>query len=928
MSSTDDTLPGAAVNLQLTGTPVAIAKAAVLDAMFGPDASGKSPRIRLGRYELGARLGAGAAGTVYRAHDASLQREVAIKVLPRQYKGAPIDRRYLEEARAIAALTDPHVVQVFDTGVTDAVPYIAMELVEGGSLDKWLRTPRSVEAIVAVFIDAGRGLAAAHAAGLVHRDFKPANVLVDGAGRARVADFGLASLLAPTLPSEAEDLTTLSDEASVELTRTGSIVGTPAFMAPEQHRGESVDAAADQYAFCASLHAALYDTLPFAGHSLAELHTAKQHRRCTVPASAPRHPWLDAIIARGLAPEPEARWPSMDAVVDALRRGPRRRRAPVVVAALVGVGALGWWALPGTPSPCADVATDLDAVYDDARASRVAEHLEVIGHAQAWPRARARLQTYADAWREQRREVCDGATTEVPADDALRCLRRAQAKLDGALTSVEALAADDGHEVVDLVAGLGRLSCTKADALRSREPRPTDPAIAGVVEGIRDGLVALLPRLNVGATERDAADLAALAAQADAVGYAPLQAEITMARGYHHTRAGDIDAAVADHRRAHELASEHGHDAVVAETAIALYGLLGARMRDDTEADRWSAAAQAALTRLGDPPRLRVQYEDRASTVAAALGDTEAAIAHAQRAVDGATALDPPEPRLTAATAQNLAEALRSAGRTREALQWAEAGLDALVEELGADHRIAIGTRYTYALALSDLGEHTRAKETLDEALASAHRVLGPTHPWIAAMENEAGNRALRDRDAAQARMHFERALVAAEAAPGLERARYIDGIAAALAQALGDLGEHERAAEQLARSLQFGREFRAEDDPVLLLRRCLRATEVHAAGRSAEGRDGLEACRRRAADLGAGDVEAIASFDLARVLAGEDPTRARDLANTAQELWRRDADEPSVTRPFPGTALARIEQIQTWLATDPHLGLAEAATD
>ena len=915
MSSTDDTLPRPGTPLDLDGLPVAIAKAAVLDAMFGPDKAGESSRVQLGRYALGERLGAGASGTVYQARDEALQRDVAVKVLPPQYRGAPIDRRYLEEARAIAALTDPHVVQVFDTGVTNGVPYIAMELVDGGSLDAWLREPRTVEAIVAAFIDAGRGLAAAHAAGLVHRDFKPANVLIDAAGRARVADFGLASLLAPTLADDGSEVTTLSDEASLQLTRTGAIVGTPAFMAPEQHRGEAVGAAADQYAFCASLHGALYGTLPFSGDSLADLHTAKQHRRLTLPTAASRYPWLDAIIARGLAPEPEDRWPSMEAVVEALRRGPRRRRGAIGMAAVVGLGLLGWWAVPTTPDACRDVAADLDEVYDEARSSGIDEHLRAIGQAHAWPRIDDRLQTYADAWRVQRRDVCDGAASQVPADDALRCLRRARARLDGALTSIEALSTEDGSAAVDLVTGVGRLACTSAVALQTPDPRPTDPEIAGLVEGVRDAFAALLPRLNIGATERDAADLAALMAQADAIGYAPLQAELVMARGYHHIRAGDIEAAIADQLRAHELAAEHGHDAVAAETAIVLYGLYGARARDEAEADRWGAAADAVLRRLGDPPRLRVQYEDRASTVAAARGETDDALAHAQRAVDGAAALDPPEPRLFAATAQNLAEALRRAGQPRQAIDWAEKGLAALVEELGADHRIAIGTRYTYALALSQLGERTRAKETLDETLATAHRVLGPTHPWIAAMENEAGNAALRDRDPAAARGHFERGLSAAEAAQGLERAQYIDGIAATLAQALSDLGEHEQAAAQLARSLQSGREFRREDDPVLLLRRCLRATELHAAGDVTGGRDGLETCRTAAIEAGAGDVEAIASFDLARIIAPEDPTRARELAEQAQQLWRRDGDEPSVTRPYPGTALARIEQVQTWLA-------------
>jgi predicted Ser/Thr protein kinase len=278
-----------------------------------PDAVGK----QLGRYQVVERLGAGAMGVVYRAQDRELDRAVALKLLHRPE--ATLTDRLVREARAMAQVNHPNVVAVYDVGETDGVTYIAMELVTGESLRAWTEAAR-------VIVDAGRGLAAAHAAGIVHRDFKPDNVLVGNDGRVRVSDFGLAESHARQAPGD------------------DAVMGTPAYMAPEQFAGRNVDARTDQFNFCASLYEALYDERPFAGQSFTELaELVTEGRVRPAPSGSTISPALRAIVMRGLSPRPGDRFPTMEALIVQLGRDratPWRvtSRVAAVLAAMLALG--------------------------------------------------------------------------------------------------------------------------------------------------------------------------------------------------------------------------------------------------------------------------------------------------------------------------------------------------------------------------------------------------------------------------------------------------------------------------------------------------------------------------------------------------------------------------------------------------------------
>lgn len=307
-----------------------------------------------GNFSIEGKLGVGGMGAVYLARDLRLHRQIALK-LHRRSDGA---QRTEREARVLARLVHPNVVTVHDVGSWQGRTYIAMEYLDGGTLWQWLGARRrSWRELVAVFIQAARGLEAAHQAGLVHRDFKPQNVLLGTDGRICVADFGLARPLRGAPPDESNDAilcavsaTPIDSSFDVSLTATGACVGTPGYMAPEAERGAVVDARADQYSFCAALRAAL------------------------VERNAPS--WINPLIERGLQPDPGQRHLSMGVLLDALERGMRQRRRWFLPTALAGAGLLAllpwmitWFgyenstSIPGCPTPV------LPALYVNATAA-------------------------------------------------------------------------------------------------------------------------------------------------------------------------------------------------------------------------------------------------------------------------------------------------------------------------------------------------------------------------------------------------------------------------------------------------------------------------------------------------------------------------------------------------------------------------------
>ena len=331
----------------------------------------------VGRYVVLDLLGAGGIGRVYTAYDPELDRRVAIKLLKHAapVADAEIERWLLREAQAMAQLSHAHVVPVYDVGTHAGQVFVAMKLVRGGTLRAWLRAAdRPWHQVRDVVVMAGEGLACAHAAGLVHRDFKPANVLVDEAEVAYVVDFGLARAVAgPPATDDPDPLTHDGDRLlDADLTQTGAIVGTPAYMAPEQLRGEDVDARADQFAFCVTLYEALFAKRPFSGRTLRDLLASIEAGPPRIDDARRAPAWLRAAIERGLSVTPADRFESIPALLHALtadRRSRRRQWLSLGAVAVVSAAAAGVAGFVLRPQLTAAEEGEIESIVDEARAA-------------------------------------------------------------------------------------------------------------------------------------------------------------------------------------------------------------------------------------------------------------------------------------------------------------------------------------------------------------------------------------------------------------------------------------------------------------------------------------------------------------------------------------------------------------------------------
>jgi len=395
---------------------------------------------RAGRYELRQRLGVGGMGAVYEAWDPELTRRVAVKLMrPRSGRDATeAQARLRREAQSMAALHHPNVLGVYDVGLTPSGVFLAMPLVDGPDLAMWLEERPPWRRIVDVFVAAGRGLAAAHAAGIVHRDFKPTNVLIDRDGGVFVADFGIAAFVEGERPQLTAMVPGLDHVGTPDrLTRKGSAMGTPAYMAPEQHEGKVVDARSDQFSFCVALYEALYGQLPFEGLTSRELWQAKQGRLPVLPAGhgVPRR--LLAVLGRGLSWSPEARYPDMSALMQDLRQITRRRHWRRMTAGVFG-GGLAALALAASTSVAASPPAPAGAAAScgatEAGAEAEAETGLVL--AAEWSFARARRLTRDPHTRSEGISLAR-ATHDVLAHRPLAAASELRAEIGGWLRAME-----------------------------------------------------------------------------------------------------------------------------------------------------------------------------------------------------------------------------------------------------------------------------------------------------------------------------------------------------------------------------------------------------------------------------------------------------------------------------------------------------------
>jgi eukaryotic-like serine/threonine-protein kinase len=459
---------------------------------------------------------------VFEARDTILGRRVALKLLHPGVAGSHVaPARLLREAQALAKLAHPNVVTVFEVGTAGDDPFVAMELVEGNTLFDWLGEARDWRAVLDVFIAVGRGLAAVHALGLVHRDFKPSNVLFDARGVPKLGDFGLVGAVDATLDeSSAESAGALFESP---LTREGAIVGTPRYMAPEQQARLPATARSDQYSFCVCLWEAVFGDHPFPKEQDTDTIATRSARK------APR--WLIRALEKGLAFDPDKRHPTMTALLDELERAPKvRRRIATAAAALVVIGAGSLFTMRARSSeedPCARVAP-LEAWTPEARvATRNAFAATALPFAERAHQEVARvLDDYGTRWHAMKVGSCRAHVDKTQSEEIYErrnlCLDRRQVEVSAMVAALRMISADTVSKATEALGRLGDLrACADVEALSRSKPLPQDPARAEQVRSVEREIAAVEAQHNIAPPQDRSARVEGLLAKARSLEYPP-----------------------------------------------------------------------------------------------------------------------------------------------------------------------------------------------------------------------------------------------------------------------------------------------------------------------------------------------------------------------------------------------------------------------
>jgi serine/threonine protein kinase/tetratricopeptide (TPR) repeat protein len=779
-----------------------------------------APGARLGRYVVLERIGRGAMGEVYAAHDPELERHVALKLLRSEGRHVEALRlRLLREAQALARLSHPHVVAVHDVGVCAQGVFLAMELVEGSTLADWLKTPRPWPEVLRVFVDAGRGLAAAHAAGLVHRDFKPANVLVGRDGRARVTDFGLARATqqanaleggADTPPHPAPD-----EDALATLTRTGALLGTPAYMAPEQLAGSGADALSDQFSFCVALHEALHGLRPFEGGTLEALAQAMREERvrptggdAKVPARVRR------AVRRGLRASPGERHPSMEALLAELAPRALRVRtwvaASALVASLAGV-ALGYVAAHRREARCEQETQKLAAAWSPERREQVRAAFLATGKPYApaaWEAVSHALDAHASSWRTLRTESCR-AKDSGSAWLTTACLDSRLwhfAAVTGVLAKADAQTVQNAPQLVASLEGFD--GCQDEPELAAR-PQPPD-ALRPRVDAARRQLAEARARLDVGNHAAALEVTTALLKEMEGLGYRPLEAEVLTLHGQLHGSTGKLKEAVDILYRA-VWAAEAGRDDVTAARAwILLLWVVGEQMVRLDEADRLIQHARASVERLGRDrfPAIAADLHLRMGGLLLMQGKLDEADAEFSQGLELSRRAHGPESLRTS-------YALSGLGRVRSRQMRGAEALSLYRQAQALRERVWGPAHPALALNLNNIASELLQQGQPDEALAVFRRALAlleaarsKDHPSLGAPLNNLAVLLRREGRLEESRQHFQRALAIFERSKGPDHPNTITalgglGMVAYDAQELDEaLGHAQRALTRIQRGL------------------------------------------------------------------------------------------------------------------------------
>jgi eukaryotic-like serine/threonine-protein kinase len=790
-----------------------------------------------GRYTVLHLLGQGGMGMVLAAYDARLDRRVALKLLrSREERGGEGEARMAREAHAMARLNHPHVVAVYDAGtLEDGAFFLAMEYVEGQTLRRW-RQPqtRSWREILEAYVAAGRGLAAAHAVGIIHRDFKPDNVLVGQDGRVRVTDFGLARedhALAEITP--VSPLLASPQVLSAPLTVPGTVMGTPAYMAPEVLRGNPADVRCDVYAFSVALYEALYGQLPYPGKTLGELLQAHQEGRLRpAPESTEVPEWVRRALIQGLEADAARRPASLDALLEALEADPGAKRRTRVqagawvagVGVLAALAAVGW--MRQHEPACSQQEKWLEGVWDAAVKAKVHQALKATGVPYApdtLVRVSQALDQYAGAWVKQRAEVCEemrgqGAQPQGLAVRREYCLERRRSQLR-ALTGLMSRAPDKTllPKAVQAVQSLSPLEyCADAQALMAAVPPPEDPAVRARAETIQEKVDQLEALWVAGQYTTGLALGEDLLEQTKVLGHAPLQAQVLYFMAALEEGAGDYKGAEERAHQALAVAAAGKDLQLLARTWSHLEMVVGDRQGRIHEALLLAPAAEVAVE-LAQDDRVRADWLNSFGNVLLVAGRYEEARQKYEQALALRKRVLGPEHPDVAYSGDNLAQALVALGRNEAAKETHERVLALREKILGVGHPYVAASLNNLGNALVALGQYEEAKKMYERSLALHEQTLGPDHPSSAVSLSNVGITLGYLGRCEEAKETSQRAMRMMEQALGPEHSSVAHTVGL-VGDAFSCLGRYEEAKEAYERALTLTMKAWGPDHPQVSL--------------------------------------------------------------------------------------------------------------
>jgi len=690
----------------------------------------------LGRYLVLETLGEGATGQIYAAYDPHLDRRVAIKLL-KPVPGvdpALLQSRLLREGQAMARLSHPNVVSVHDVGTADGQVFVAMELVEGTSVRSWLEErSRPWRDVLAVFLQAGEGLGAAHAAGLVHRDFKPANVLVGRDAVVKVTDFGLAlaaSDFADTRPAAAP--AAFAGTHAPDRSTSALLVGTPAYMSPEQREGRPLDARTDQYSFCVALFEGLTGHRPAAPAELPGPSGAPGSQR-SVPG------WVMRPVLRGLSESPQKRHPSMRALLDALRNDPARRRERWLAASALGalvVTALGagyaW--VEHRRLLCSGALGEVSTAWDGPRRDAVTRAFlgsDVPYAKDVLAAVVKELDGRARSWASMNVEACEatrlrGTQSEALLDRRMACLGRRLEEmraLTAVLARADATVVERAGQAVDSLPAIS--DCSSALSMTSPTEVPLPAAVRPRAEALERELAQAEALRETGQLRQAQEQARAAVAEASALNVSRLEArahvlsaQVAADRG----ELADSERAWLDAIAAAEACQD---DVLRAEAWTALTRVVGVEQARFREGHQLAAQANGVIQRLGRPARLEAEYQFALGGLHSREGREKEAIAELKRAVDQAHAVHDADDTRIASMLVTLGVSLRNSGQLAEAGSRLQEALGIVERRLGPMHPLVANTLYQLSSVYRRLGSFDLAWDTALRALAAREAVFG-----------------------------------------------------------------------------------------------------------------------------------------------------------------------------------------------------------